>query len=289
MIIESHAHYAYHKFEGDFPYLGEREGSFYVDDTRLSALIADMKAKGIVGCIEPSIGFESIEKQLSLVKAHRGYLWATIGVHPTRCVHTAWKNREKVTEYAETEEIVAIGETGLDYHYKRKEQYRLRQKRWFVYQIKLADRLQLPLVLHIRMADRDALRILKKYKNKLHGGVVHCFSGDSHLAAEYVKLGFAIGIGGKLLCEADAAALEDAVKNVPLSHLLVETDAPFVLPDLGKDVCSKKKREKLRNTSLILPAVLERIAFLRGESKDAIEDAIYQNTLRIFRLHTENK
>ena len=285
MIIDSHAHYAHARYEGEFPYLCIGEDGYTVLRTDRKGLLSDMQKQGIVGVIEAGIGFDATQKQLDLASEQSGFMWATVGVHPTRCIHTAFKNRKKVREYAENNNPVAIGETGLDYHYQRRKQHRLRQKMWFVYQIKLADRFGLPLVLHIRAADRSALKILKRYRSKLHGGVAHCFTGNAALAEEYITLGFALGIGGKLLCD-DAAGRElcGTVKRVPLSALLVETDAPFVMPDTGDLGCSRSQRKKLCNSSLILPKVIEKIADLRGEAYETVEQTIYQNTVRVFKL-----
>lgn len=286
MIIDSHTHYAHKRYDTEFPYLCEDGEGYGIRRTNREMLLDEMKENGIVGFIEPSIGFDAIEKQMSLVCSRRDCMWGAVGVHPTRCIHTSWGARKALAEYAECFHSVAIGETGLDYHHPRMKQHRLRQKRWFVYQIKLADRLQLPLILHIREADRDALRILKKYKHKLHGGVIHCFSGNYACAKEYIALGFALGIGGKLLSgTAEARLLEDAVSNVRLSDLLVETDAPFVLPETGELTCSKKQCRKLCNSSLILPNVIARIADLREEESVIVEETVYRNTLRVFRLN----
>ena len=290
MIIDSHTHYAHARYDTEFPYLCEDGEGYCVRRSSREGLLAEMKKGGIVGFIEPSIGFDAIEKQLAMVSSHKDCIWAAVGVHPTRCTGTPWNKRQTLAEYAERCSPVAIGETGLDYHHPRMQQHRFRQKRWFVCQIKLADRLRLPLVLHIRAADKDALKILKKYREKLHGGVVHCFGGDYACAKEYIALGFALGIGGKLLSGTEEAkALADTVKNVRLSDLLVETDAPFVLPETGELSCGKKQRRKLCNSSLILPGVIERIAVLRGEDGPAVEDAIYRNTVRVFRLNTEGE
>ena len=285
MIIDSHAHYAHGRYDGEFPYLCVKDDAYTFEHADRTVLLSELQKQGISGVIEAGIGFDDISKQLALASQQEGFLFATIGVHPTRCIYTAWKNRKKVCEYAEKNDPIAIGETGLDYHHPRKKQHRLYQKLWFVYQIKLADRLRLPLVLHVREADRSALRILKRYRSKLHGGVAHCFTGNVALAEEYIALGFALGIGGKLLCD-DAIGKElcETVKRVPLSSLLVETDSPFVMPDTGDLGCSRNQRKKLCNSSLILPKVIQRIADLRGESYETVEQAIYQNTVRVFRL-----
>lgn len=288
MIIDSHVHYAHCRFNGEFPYLSRQEKGYELKSGKREQLITELRQKGIEGFIEPSIGIDDLEKQLALVRAHPDFMWWSVGNHPTRCIRTPFRKRKLILEYAEKYPPVAIGETGLDYHLSRIDQHRFRQKRWFVFQIKLAHRLQLPLILHLREADKDGLKILKKYRSKLHGGVVHCFSGGVKEAEEYVALGFALGIGGKLLKEdAQGEALAQAVRSVPLSALLVETDSPFVLPETGDLGCSTRRRKKLCNSSLILPDVIGRIALLRSEAPERVEDAIYQNTLRVFGLKKE--
>ncbi len=285
MIIDSHAHYAHTRFDGEFPYLCEQDGNYTLQRANREALFAQMYGRGIVGTVEAAIGVDQMETQLLLSSDTPVRIWKTVGVHPTRCIYTSWKKRKIIKEHAEKYSPIAIGETGLDYHYPRAKQHRLRQNMWFLWQLRLADRLQLPLVLHIRNADRYALPILKKYQSHLHGGVVHCFSGAVSLAEEYISLGFALGIGGKLLCnDEQGKKLCETVKRVPLSVLLVETDAPFVLPETGELPCSKKQFKKRCNSSLILPAVIRKIAELREEDYVTVEQAVYQNTVRVFQL-----
>lgn len=289
MIIDSHAHYASARYEGEFPYLDGQNGTYTVGRAHRDALLGRMKEAGIAGVIEPGIGFDNLEQQLALAEEQAGYLWAAIGVHPTRCIHTPWSRFGQVARFAETRHPIAIGETGLDYHYPRLKQHRLRQKRWFIQQIRLADCLHLPLILHIREADEDALKILNKHRSRLHGGVVHCFGGNAELARKYVALGFSLGIGGKLLWnDAQGLALQETVRSMPITCLLVETDAPYVLPDLPEDLtASKKQRRKLCNSSLLLPMLIRRISELRGETAEAVEDAIFQNTVAAFHLDAD--
>lgn len=285
MIIDSHVHYAHARYNTEFPYLDSSDGVYSICRADRDRMIANMKQKGIGGFIEASIHFDDIDKQLAVVSKHSDYMWCSIGIHPAGCYRTSFAKRAALADYAERNHPVAIGETGLDYHYPRMRQHRLKQMRWFVYQIKLADKLNLPLVLHIREAHKDALRILKKYRRILHGGVVHCFRGDEKLAQEYISLGFVIGIGGKLLGGGEEAqTIGEAVKQIPLSAIVVETDAPYVLPELPDLACSNKQRHKLCNSSLILPVVIRTIAELRGEDAQHVEDVIFENTVRVFRL-----
>ena len=290
MIIDSHAHYAHPNLDKEVPYLSACDGEWRVERAKRDEIISALKENGISCVIEPSIGYSAIENQLSLAEKYGNFFRLAIGVHPTRCIRTKWRLRKNLSSLADRANAVAIGETGLDYHYPRKKQHRLRQKAWFLYQLKLADEMKLPLVLHVRDADKDALSILEKQKSRLHGGVAHCFTGDAKTAEKYIALGFAVGIGGKLLADDETGnRLCDTVKNIPLSSILAETDSPLVLPELEDGVCGKSARKKLCNTSLILCAVIKRIAELRGEEYKTVEDEIYKNTLRVFRLNaTEN-
>ena len=170
-------------------------------------------------------------------------------------------------------------------HYDRKDQHRLKQKIWFRWLIKLADQHELPLILHIRMADEDAIRILRRYKKKLHGGVCHCFQGGPEHAKVYTKeLGFCLGIGGSLLRKPEISEeLEQAVIATPIEYLMLETDGPYVKPEKPEGITGKKW-SKARNTSLILPAVAGRIAQLKGMSANDVMKITEENTRRVFRL-----
>jgi len=296
-IVDSHAHYCHNVYAGEFTYLDYGSEGFYLSRGDRWDLVGAMERAGIELCIEPSIGLERIEAQLALVEAHGPYFRLALGVHPKECVRTPWKDRKKLRQYVKDDRIVAIGEAGLDYHLPQKEQKRLYQKMWFAYQIRLAHERGLPMVLHLReadqdilklqdrQADRDALKLLRRYRHLLHGGVNHCFGGDYETAMAYIDLGFALGIGGRLLRnDTLGLTLQDTVRRVPLTALLLETDAPYILPDLRDLSCTGKQRKKVRNSSLILPAVLDKIAELREESREAVEETIYRNTLRVFRL-----
>jgi TatD DNase family protein len=288
VIIDSHAHYAHPGYEQEFPYLTLEDGRYAIARGDRDELFARMREAGIVGFIEPSIELERIDAQLALAAAHPDCLGVALGVHPTRCVRVPLRKCRLLRQYAEQNHPLAIGETGLDYHLDREEQHRLRQRFWFTYQLRLADRLRLPLVLHVRDADDDALRILRRNRKRIHGGVVHCFTGTPEHAMAYRELGLHIGIGGKLLWDnEESARLCEAIRRLPLEAILVETDAPLVLPDIGKPDCSRSQRRRLRNSSLILPAVIERIASLHGVSPETVEQTVCRNTLRLFRIEIE--
>ena len=285
-MIDSHIHLSYGCYDRTFTYIDlDNEEYKLVADENREALISEMKRRGISCCIDPAIDVDSNADILRLSKEYEGFIFPAIGNHPTRCTKSGLADFERVRSYSDREGIVAIGETGLDYHYDRKDQHRLKQKIWFRWLIKLADQHELPLILHIRMADEDAIRILRRYKKKLHGGVCHCFQGGPEHAKVYTKeLGFCLGIGGSLLRKPEISEeLEQAVIATPIEYLMLETDGPYVKPEKPEGITGKKW-SKARNTSLILPAVAGRIAQLKGMSANDVMKITEENTRRVFRL-----
>lgn len=285
MIIDSHAHYAHNAFGGEFDYLTRENGAFAVAHGGVAELLATLKEQGIGLSVEPGITLEKFPDQVALAEAYAPYFRLAVGVHPKHCAATPLRRRKLLRRYATAHPVVALGETGLEYHRDPKLWERLKQRLWFDYHIRLANRLALPLILHIRQADGAALKFLRRRARLLRGGVVHCFGGDYETAMAYIELGYTLGIGARLLHDNDMGRdLEDVVRRVPLSALLLETDAPFILPDAASLPCTGKQRRKLRNSSLVLPAVLEKIARLRNQPVEEVEQAIYENTLRTFGL-----
>ena len=285
-MIDSHIHLSYKYFDQIFPYIDfDGEDFKIVADGRRDALIDEMKSRGISCCIEPAIDVDSNELLLNLSKGCDGFIYPAVGNHPTRCINSKLRDFKRVKKFSEGDGIIAIGETGLDYHYERKDQHRLKQKIWFQWQINLADKLGLPLILHIRQADEDAVKILRKNQKKLHGGVCHCFCGGADIARIYTEeLGLCLGIGGTLLMKPKyRRQLEETVIATPIEYLLLETDGPYVKPE-RPDAVTGKKWIKARNTSLILPAVAEKIAYLKGISVEEVLRITEENTKRVFKI-----
>ena len=285
-MIDSHIHLTYKYFDQIFPHIDfDGEDFKIVADGRRDALIDEMKSRGISCCIEPAIDVDSNELLLNLSKGCDGFIYPAVGNHPTRCINSKLRDFKRVKKFSEGDGIIAIGETGLDYHYERKDQHRLKQKIWFQWQINLADKLGLPLILHIRQADEDAVKILRKNQKKLHGGVCHCFCGGADIARIYTEeFGLCLGIGGTLLMKPKyRRQLEETVIATPIEYLLLETDGPYVKPE-RPDAVTGKKWTKARNTSLILPAVAEKIAYLKGISVEEVLRITEENTKRVFKI-----
>ncbi len=285
-MIDSHIHLSYKFFDQNFPYI-EYVGEEFkiISDGCREALIEEMKSCGISCCIEPAIDVDSNELILKLSKESDGFIYPAIGNHPTRCIRSKIRDFKRVRDFSKRDGIIAIGETGLDYHYERKEQHRLKQKIWFQWQINLAHNLGLPLILHIRQADEDAVKILRRNRKKLHGGVCHCFCGGADMAKIYTEeFGLCLGVVGTLLMKPEYRnQLERAVIATPIEYLILETDGPFVKPERPDDV-SGKKWTKARNTSLILPAIAEKIAELKGMAVDDVIRITDENVRRVFKI-----
>lgn len=185
LIVDTHIHLSHYLYNGEFPYLSFEDGNYIIQRGSRKQLIECFKSMGIRFCIDPAIGLESNSKILALAEQEPGFLFSAVGVHPKRTfqykkiradgkaetVHLRWKDRKQIEDFSNHSSVVAIGETGLDYHLSKKEQHRFRQKIWFIYQLKLAHKKQLPVVLHIRDAHNDAIKILERYKHYLYGGV----------------------------------------------------------------------------------------------------------------------
>ena len=280
MIIDSHAHFAHEMYEGEFSYIDVAEDGYGISHSDRSDMFERMRSCGIAAFIEAATSFKRHEEQLSLAAKYRGYVYFSAGLHPKECANVPFRHRGRLRVNAEEINAIAIGETGLDYSMPRLKQHLTRQKKLFKYQLMFADELNLPLILHIKDADKDALKILKKHRNILHGGVAHCFHGDYATASEYIALGFALGVGSKLLEE--NPDMHNAISKVPLSSVIVETDAPYLRPDISQVNTSNRQKKKARNSSLILPSVIAKIAELRNDDYESVKRAIYENTLKAF-------
>ena len=258
MIIDSHAHYNNNAYKKPFRYLSYGKAGYALKEGDREQLFQELLDTNVPYSIEPGVSLQSCEEVLQLCAEYPGRVFPAIGIHPTRSIFEKWSDRHKLDAYANTPGVVAIGEIGLDYHYKREEQHRLKQHIWFLYQLNLAWKMKLPVILHVRDAHEDALRILRWHPARKLGGVIHCFYGSKEIAEQYLKLGYHIGIGGSVLqLEERAKDLWEAIPHIPLDRILIETDAPFILP-YCKDVIQPKLLRRARNTSLILPAVIKK-------------------------------
>ncbi len=243
---------------------------------------------------EAGVGMNIVGTQLdtskSAVELARAYdhAWASIGLHP---VHTArsyhdtkelgeggeeFTSRGEIFDTAAYEElgqdpkVIAIGECGMDY-YRVEEKTKEVQAKAFIEQIELANRLNKPLMLHIRNAYDDALEILKAHA-KVKGDV-HFFAGDWGVAKRFLDFGFTLSFTGVLTFTQD---YDEVIRNTPLEMMLSETDAPYITPT--------PHRGK-RNEPAYIPLVVQRIAEIRGEDPEKTAEQLLQNAVRVFGLN----
>ena len=226
MIIDSHAHYNNNAYKKPFRYLAYAKDGYSLKEGEREQLFQELVDANILYSIEPGVSLQSCEEVLQLCAEYPNRIFPAMGIHPTRSIYEKWSDRKKLDTYAKTSGVIAIGECGLDYHYKREEQHRLKQHIWFLYQLDLAWRLKKPVILHVRDAHEDALRILKWHPARKLGGVIHCFYGSWEIAEQYLKLGYHFGIGGSLLQLKDRAnALYEAVEHIPLDTYVSQMQA----------------------------------------------------------------
>ena len=170
------------------------------------------------------------------------------------------------------EKVQAIGEIGLDYFYDlspREVQQRVCEE-----QMELAWELQVPVAYHIRDAHQDMLDIMKRHKNHLSGGIIHCFSGSWEIAKEYLKLGYHISFAGPVTFK-KAPKLQEAAVNIPRDRLLIETDSPYLAPEPVRG---------RRNEPTNVRYVCEKLAALRGEDPEEVARYTTENALKAYHI-----
>ena len=280
MFADSHIHLTHSSFDGEVLCITSSEESDSIIHFNRAQLISELKENNIAFCVEPCIELDSNIKILEFAEKNSGFIYPAVGVYPTRTPQTKWKRRKELYKFSEKEGVVAIGELGLDYHYERMKQHRFKQMMWFIWQLKLADKRQLPIILHIRLADDDAIKALRHFRKRLHGGVYHCFNSGIGVAKIYTEeFGIMLGIGGSLLQE-NCSDLEETVRNIPLEFLLLETDGPYVKPAKPEGI-SNKQWKKAKNTSLIIPDIAKRVAEIKGIDVAKVEEVTTENAKRL--------
>ena len=197
------------------------------------------------------------------------FMYATIGLHPDECNDIA--DLSFISELSKNKKVVAIGEIGLDYHYESTNKNN--QKKYFIEQIKIANELNLPVVIHSRDADMDMLQILKE--NKINNNfVMHCFSSSLEIAKEIIKLNGYISIAGTVTFK-NAKNLLEVAKFVPEDKLLIETDSPYLTPEPYRGQ---------RNEPMYIINTAQKIADLREIPIEKLSEITIQNTEKFYKI-----
>lgn len=238
-------------------------------DADRTEVINRAKKAGVLKCFLPAIDSEYTAAMLQTKKLYPDNIFLMAGLHPCSVKENYKEELEKVAQFIAGNEIVGIGETGLDYYWDRtfiKEQKEsLRQHcRWALENKK-------PLSLHTRESMDDAIALIKEFEGAGLTGVFHCFTGTANQAEEIIKMGFYLGIGGVLTFK--NSGLDNVVKNIDPAFMVLETDSPYLapVPYRGK-----------RNESTYLTLIAEKLAAVQQKSVDMIAEITTRNALKIF-------
>ncbi|AUD12546.1 MULTISPECIES: TatD family hydrolase [unclassified Planococcus (in: firmicutes)] len=219
------------------------------------------------------IGFDrkTIKRAIELAEQY-DFIYAVVGWHPVDAIDCTDEDLEWIEQLAAHEKVVGIGETGLDYHWDKSP--REIQQQVFRKQIQLAKRVGLPIIIHNREATEDVLTILREEDAQEVGGVMHCFGGSVETAQESIKMNFMISLGGPVTFK-NAKKPKEVAAEIPLEHLMIETDAPYLAPHpyRGK-----------RNEPSYVTLVAEEIARLKELPVETVAEATTENAKRFYKF-----
>ena len=258
-FFDSHSHYNDEKFDED------RE-----------QIINDTYNAGITKFVCAGYNIKSSLDSLELSKKY-DFIYSICGISPNDIPQTEqelWKNLDEITKLVQnnkSKKLVAIGEIGLDYYWN-KENKEL-QEQAFIKQIELANKLELPIVIHSRDASVDTINIIEENKvNK--AGIFHCCQQNQEMIKNALRLGYYISLAGPVTFK-NAKNSADIIQMIPMDKLLIETDSPYLSPEPNRG-----KRNDCRNVKY----VAQRIADVKGITLEEVAKATYENAMRIFEI-----
>ncbi len=252
MFIDTHVHLNADQYEED------------LQDVINRALEAKVEKMVVIG-----FDRKTIERTMELIEQY-DFVYGVIGWHPVDAIDCTQEDLEWIEELAAHPKIVGIGETGLDYYWDKSPKDV--QQALFRKQIQLAQKINLPIIIHNRDATGDVVNILREENAASVGGVMHCFSGSVETARECIAMNFMISLGGPVTFK-NARLPKEVATDIPLEHLMIETDAPYLAPHpyRGK-----------RNEPAFVPLVAEEIARLKGLTIEEIAQATTDNAKNFF-------
>jgi TatD DNase family protein len=258
MIVDTHAHIYLDQFDED-----------------LEAVIERAEEIGIKAILLPAIDLPSIDKAMSL-RERWPFLYVMAAIHPCEVKSATDADFEAIERWADNDAIIAIGETGLDYYWDTS--YNEKQHDFVRRHIRLAARVDKPIVFHDRGASEDLIRIVREEKEASANperirGVFHCFGGPESISQAVLDLGFHVGLGGTYTFK--NGGVPEAVSSVPMDRIVLETDSPYLTPApfRGK-----------RNEPAMIAHVARKLAEVRGMSVEEVERITTENAVRVFNL-----
>ena len=251
MLFDTHAHYDDERFDGD------RE-----------ALLAGMPEKNVGLIVNPGCDISSSRTAVALAESF-DFVYAAVGIHPENCGDFEPSMIDRLRQMAKNPRVVAIGEIGLDYYWAENPPRELQQE-VLRRQLRLAEELGLPVIIHDRDAHGDSLDIVREVPRVR--GVFHCFAGSAEMARELIKMGWMLSFNGAVTFK-NAKKAPEVVAAVPLEKLMIETDAPYLTPVPHRGE---------RNDSSYVRLVAEKIAQIKGLTPEEVEKATWENGRRFF-------
>jgi len=233
-------------------------------------VIQEMLSAGVNKAIIPSVEIQTLDKVVELGEKYDNF-YSMVGIFPSEAKTYTDEIERRMFELAKNKKVVAVGEIGLDYYWDKS--FNDIQKEVFIKQIKMANELNLPIVVHDREAHKDTFDILKK-ENKSRKVLFHCFSGSVEFMRECVKEGWYIALGGVVTFK-NAIKMKEVAKEVPLEKLLLETDSPYLTPVPYRGKSNKPSYVKY---------VAEEIAKLRNVDLKTIIDVTTTNAEEFFNI-----
>ena len=239
------------------------------------AVIAAAREAHVSHIMLTGTDLESSQAALSMAQQNLDYFSSTAGFHPHAAKDVTAEAMHQIEQLLLQPEVVAVGETGLDFNrnFSPAEQ----QLQVFEEHLQLAAKLDMPVFLHQRDAHIEFLALLSRYRDRLCGGVVHCFTDTADALKEYLSMDMYIGITGWICDERRGLALQKHVKLIPDNRLLIETDAPYLLPR-----SLNPRPDTRRNEPKYLPEVLRMVAQCRGQTMKEVAALTIDNAKRLF-------
>lgn len=230
----------------------------------IDELISMLKDKNVLYVLNASSNYKEALEIIEMSKKYNNFILSVIGIHPESIDDK--DNLDKIEELIKTNKIYAIGEIGLDYYWVKDNKEV--QKELFIQQIELAQKYNLPIVVHTRDSIQDTFDILKEHRVR---GVIHSYSGSVEMAREFIKLGYKLGIGGVLTFK--NSRLYEVIENINLEDIVLETDSPYLTPE--------PYRGKQNNPSNVY-FVAKKIAEIKNVSVDEVLNITTKNAIKLF-------
>jgi TatD DNase family protein len=240
-------------------------------DTDRDTAIIRAREKGVKTILMPAIDSGTHHSMLELEKKHPGFCVAMMGLHPCSVKENYMDELKLIEEYLGKRKFIAIGETGLDYYWDLS--FKDQQLEAFNRQCEWARQVGVPIVIHSRNSTDECIDVIKKHQDGSFKGVFHCFSGTAEQARKVVELGFYLGIGGVLTFK--NAGLDQAIRDIDLSSIVLETDAPYLapVPFRGK-----------RNEPAYINNIAEKLASIKNSTLEEITSITTANAEELFGL-----